>query len=359
MPRITDEPAFAFFGRSVCNLTLSLSFLLFFLFANYGLYTLINQRMTNYIGIDISKRDFHVALNEHDEVIQFTNDRKGIKQLLHHLKKVNFDPENSIIGMESTGSYHFLSALMCSKAGYGVRVINPLITKKQNQTTLRRVKNDKKDARLIRYCTVNNAGYLFSETKETIQLKTLVRQRNYLSNLRLRLKLKQQNMDHREDCIKQSITSVNQDLHDILTIKLKELDKQLLQYNRELQKLLRSIPGIGPQTAVSFVSEIGNISRFPDSKKLTAFIGLDSRIHQSGTSINGKGYISKRGSKILRTRLFNASTVAVIHPPNIFHDYFEKKRSEGKPYRVAMCATMHKMVHVIYAVWFRGTPFVK
>lgn len=165
-------------------------------------------------------------------------------------------------------------------------------------------------------------------------------------------------MDYREDCINKTITTVNKDLYDVLTAKIKELDRQLSQYNKSLQKLLKTIPGIGPQTAVSFVSEIDDISRFPDSKKLTAFIGLDSRTYQSGTSVNGKGYISKRGSKILRTRLFNASTAAVLHD-NLFRSYFQKKRSEGKPYRVAMCATMHKMIHVIYAVWSRGTPFVK
>lgn len=42
-------------------------------------------------------------------------------------------------------------------------------------------------------------------------------------------------------------------------------------------------------------------------------VGLDSRVYESGTSIHGKGYISKRGSKILRTRFYNAADVAVLH----------------------------------------------
>lgn len=79
-------------------------------------------------------------------------------------------------------------------------------------------------------------------------------------------------------------------------------------------------------------------------------------MYESGTSIHGKGYISKRGSKILRTRFYNAASVAVLHE-NIFREFFQKKRSEGKPYRVAICAVMHKMVHVVFAVWKRGTPF--
>lgn len=313
--------------------------------------------MINYIGIDISKCDFHVCLSEFGDIKIVTNNTIGINKFIRYLKSIKYNPKDTVIGMESTGSYHFLPALMCSKAGYTVKVINPLITKKQSQTTLRRVKNDKKDARLIRYCTVNGEGYPFLETADTLGLKTLVRQRNYLVGLKTKLKLKQQNMDHREYCIKRSITTVNRDLCDVLVLKIKELDKRLSMYNVELQQLLRSIPGIGAQTAISFVSEITDIKRFPSSRKLTAFIGLDSRVHQSGTSVNGKGYISKRGNKLLRTRLFNAASVAVQRP-NIFQSYFLKKRSEGKPYRVAMCATMHKMIHVIYAVWLRGTPFV-
>jgi hypothetical protein len=46
----------------------------------------------------------------------------------------------------------------------------------------------------------------------------------------------------------------------------------------------------------------------------------------------------------------------VLHD-NIFRDFFQKKRSEGKPYKVAMCATMNKMAHVIYAVWKSGEFF--
>ncbi|PJC39150.1 hypothetical protein CO044_01325 [Candidatus Peregrinibacteria bacterium CG_4_9_14_0_2_um_filter_38_9] len=98
-----------------------------------------------------------------------------------------------------------------------------------------------------------------------------------------------------------------------------------------------------------FSIELKNSVYALDSKTLTAYIGLDSRVYESGTSIKGKGYISKRGSKILRTRFYNAASVAVLHE-NIFREFFLKKRSEGKPYRVALCAVMHKMVHVVYAV---------
>ncbi len=315
--------------------------------------------MTNYIGIDISKRDFHACFSEESEIQIFNNDTVGIRKFIKYLKSVKCAARNTIIGLESTGSYHLPVAYLCTKAGYTVNVINPLITKRQNQTSLRRVKTDKQDARLIRYCLVNGAGYPFCETAQTLALKTLVRQRAGYSMLRHRTRLKHEEVLKREDYLGISISTLNQELYDFLNQKIKGLDVILRQYESKTQKLLQTIPGVGPQTAVTFLSEVGDINRFPDAQKLTAWVGLDPRVHQSGTSINGKGYITKRGNKLLRTRLFNASSVAVIHPPNIFYDFFQKKLSEGKPYRVALCAVMRKMVHVIHAVWSRKTPFIK
>jgi transposase len=314
--------------------------------------------MINYIGIDISKRDFHACFTEQGGVLEFNNDTIGISKFIKTLKHNKYIPKNTLIGLESTGSYHLPVAYLCTQAGYEVNVINPLITKKQNQTNLRRVKTDKQDARLIRHCLINGAGYLFTETADSLAFKALVRHRARYSMLRVRMRLRHEEMQHRQSYLKIPMTTINHELFEFLDEKIKILDVELRTHSPKAQKLLQTIPGVGPQTAATLLAEVGDIARFPDSSKLTAWIGLDPRVHQSGTSINGKGYITKRGNKLLRTRLFNAASVAVIHPPNIFHTFFEKKRSEGKPYRVALCAVMHKMVHVIYAVWTRETPFV-
>jgi transposase len=314
--------------------------------------------MTNYIGIDISKHDFHACFTEGGDVIKFNNDTIGIKKFLKYLKTRKYTKKTTLIGLESTGSYHLPVAYLCTQAGYTVNVINPLITKKQNQTNLRRVKTDKQDARLIRFCTMNGEGYPFCETADSLAFKALVRHRARYSMLRVRMRLRHEEMQWRESYLKVPITDINHELFEFLDAKIKALDIQLRDRSPEVQKLLQTIPGIGPQTAATLLAEVGEITRFPDAQKLTAWVGLDPRVHQSGTSINGKGYITKRGNKLLRTRLYNAASVAVIHPPNIFHTFFEKKRSEGKPYRVALCAVMRKMVHVIYAVWSRETPFV-
>ena len=169
-------------------------------------------------------------------------------------------------------------------------------------------------------------------------------------------KRQQDDIGYKEECLKSKFNPVYQEIGVILSEKIKELERQLKTFRKPEQKLLQTIPGVGPITAISFIAEVGDVRRFNHSKQLVAFVGLDSRVHQSGTSVRGKGYISKRGNKILRTRLYNAASVAVLHP-NLFQKFFQKKRSEGKPYKVALVATMHKMTNVIHSVWTNNKPF--
>ncbi|MBU1132541.1 IS110 family transposase [Patescibacteria group bacterium] len=314
------------------------------------------SKNSKFVGIDVAKKDFYACFEENGESKNFNNSKSGINEFVRHLRKNKFEKSETMIGLESTGSYHLRLCLQCSKIGFRIKVINPLIVKKQNQTNLRRVKNDKKDASLIRYCVSTGAGYEFAENAETLMLKSLVRQRNSLANNILKNKRQLEDVAYKEDCLNIKINSIYEEMQVILREKVKELEKQLRVFKKDDQKLLQTIPGVGPITAVSFIAEIGEINRFNDAKKLVAFVGLDSRVHESGTSVRGKGYISKRGNKILRTRLYNAASVAVLRP-NIFQRFFEKKRSEGKPYKVALVATMNKMTHVIYSVWTNRKPF--
>ena len=94
---------------------------------------------------------------------------------------------------------------------------------------------------------------------------------------------------------------------------------------------------------------------FRVAEKLVAYVGIDCRVHQSGTSVNGRGFISKKGNRQLRSVLFNAAFVARQANPE-FKAYFDKKVREGKHYTSALVAVERKLVHLVYAVWTRGTP---
>ena len=141
-----------------------------------------------------------------------------------------------------------------------------------------------------------------------------------------------------------------------LSSEIAAIEQKMDTYETDTQRLLRTIPGVGRTTAALLVAYIGDIKRFANPEKLTAYIGLDCRVHESGTSIKGKRYLTKRGNTYLRHVLFMGAFVATKKNPKL-KAYFEKKRAEGKHYHSALCAVERKLVHLIYAVWSRHTPF--
>ena len=64
-------------------------------------------------------------------------------------------------------------------------------------------------------------------------------------------------------------------IFEVLDQKQKEIEKELSQYGKETQALLRFILGVGPITAASFISKIVSINRFPSPKHLAAYCGID------------------------------------------------------------------------------------
>jgi len=126
-------------------------------------------------------------------------------------------------------------------------------------------------------------------------------------------------------------------------------------YKREIE-ILTSIPGIAKNSAIYFISEIMDIRRFPDAKKLIGYCGLDPVIKQSG-KYKGQWKISKKGNSHARRIVFiMASSVRKNCP--YFEQYYEKKRNEGKSYMEAVIATSTKLIRVIYSLLFENRSFI-
>lgn len=308
-----------------------------------------------YIGIDMSKMSFHAALDE-NTVQVFKNSIEGVHDFLQTIIDSGCTKDTTVIGTEATGVYHFLFCETLRSLGWQIKVINPLLAHRVIDSTLRRVKTDRHDALAIRKAILLNMGYLYTDTPEILALKTLVVEREAL--VRMRAETKQRIHNH---TIREKATGMN--LHDsfsgtikMLSYEIREIEKKMKVYAPATQKLLQSIPGVGPVSAVALIANIGDIKRFSSPEKLVAYIGLDCRVHESGTSVKGKGYMTKRGNRYLRYVLFNAAFIGKRRNP-ILKMYFEKKVKEGKHYFSAVCAVERKLVHIIYAVWSRGTPF--
>lgn len=168
-------------------------------------------------------------------------------------------------------------------------------------------------------------------------------------------------------------------------INLEILANTVLQYQEHLSRLeaeidalakdieeyeiIQSISGIGEKIAATIISEIGEIDRFNHPKKLVAFAGVDPSVFSSGKFTATKNSITKRGSSRLRHALFMAvkcgirdarikkTTDEIIPRNKKLREFYDKKRDEGKPYRVAMIACVNKLLHWIYALLKSKTTF--
>ncbi|WP_096203178.1 IS110 family transposase [Bacillus sp. FJAT-45350] len=137
----------------------------------------------------------------------------------------------------------------------------------------------------------------------------------------------------------------------------------------EEYKILQTIPGIGEKIAATIISEIGEIDRFSHAKKLVAFAGVDPSVYSSGRFTASVNRITKRGSCRLRHALYMAvrsgirdarkkkTTDEIIPRNKRLREFYDKKREEGKPFRVAVIACVNKLLHWIYALLRNKTTF--
>jgi transposase len=138
-----------------------------------------------------------------------------------------------------------------------------------------------------------------------------------------------------------------------LTDMLIELCQSKMQEDIDI---LTSMRGIGDKTSTNFLIEIGgDIRQFENHKKVIAMAGLDPAIYQSGKS-DRKGKITKRGNRHLR-RVIWLMTTKVIQFNGRFKQYYLKRIKDGLPYKMAVLATAHKLIRVIFAMLTNKTPF--
>lgn len=311
-----------------------------------------------HVGIDMSKADFHASFDDSGKTAVFANVPDGYREFVSALERRGCVPAHTAIGVEATGTYHLPFAAALSASGWRVTVINPLLTKRLSQTKLRQVKTDRIDAGLVRRSLMQGDGYPFLETPELIAVKTLVAERAALVAVRSDIKRRQEAREYRVRAAGMPVHDAYMPVTEAIGREIKAIGAELALHAPETQELLQSIPGVGPVSSAAIVAGIVDVRRFDDPKKLVAFLGLECRVANSGTSVRGKGYITKRGDRSLRHQLFMSAFIAKRRIPEL-GAYYAKKKSEGHHHVSALCAVERKLIHIIWAVWTRGTPFVQ
>lgn len=142
--------------------------------------------------------------------------------------------------------------------------------------------------------------------------------------------------------------------------QLQATSAALAALRNEMQSLAASLPeypivmgmfGVGPALGPQLMAEIGDVRRFHSKKALVAFAGIDAPPYQSGQMEIRSRSISKRGSAVLRRTLFLVMRAVLRCSPadEPVYQFMDRKRTEGKPYRVYMMASANKFLRIYYA----------
>ena len=142
--------------------------------------------------------------------------------------------------------------------------------------------------------------------------------------------------------------------------QLKATSSALAALKQEMQTLAAQLPeypvvmemfGVGPTLGPQLMAEIGDVRRFHSKKALVAYAGIDAPPNDSGDVTGRHKSMSKIGASSLRRTLFLVMSVYLQNSPpdEPIYQFMDRKRSEGKPYRVYMMASANKFLRIYYA----------
>ena len=275
----------------------------------------------NYLGIDLSKRDFHAVVMDQQGLIlhshKYQNTQEDVLAVLARC------PEKPAAVIEATQNWMWLVNVL-KQLNIPVTLAHPLKTK---AIASARIKNDELDAttlaHLLRSNLVPSSYIATTEEQENRELSRtrcqLVKQQTWCKN-QVHSLLTKENLippvkllfGKKGQAWLESITgelppAKRLVLHQWLTLlsdtqeRVKDLETAIHERCRDDRRveLLQTIPGFGEITAFVLVSEIGDPTRFPTGKQLASYLGLVPSLYQSGKT-KRLGSITKLGNPYAR-----------------------------------------------------------
>lgn len=267
--------------------------------------------------------------------------------------------------VEPTGGYEQPLVRLAQQTGWAVRQVNPLQVRDWGKGEGWRSKTDRQDALLLAAygaakqlppqaplpVAVTDLDELEQRRRE---LEALIRQEsNRLAQSRWRQvpPAVTQSLERMLETLRQELAAIEQALRQHLAA-----EADLAQQRR----WLLSVPGVGPK-GVNYLLVL--LHRFQaltagegDAKALTAFLGLDPKLHESGTTLGPRPTISKMGDVRGRTVLY-LSALGGVRGDNPLRTFYRSLVARGKAKKLALVAASRKLLLWAWAVFRTQTPF--
>ncbi|MEF2279394.1 IS110 family transposase [Deinococcus sp. YIM 134068] len=318
------------------------------------------------LGLDVGKDTVfaHLLLVDgaHHSLAAVPNTATGFDQLLRWAGKHRASPPEVHVVMEATGVYWENCAHHLHKQSCTVSVENPARIKYFARSTLRRGKNDAMDAEIIAQYGLKMQPKAWTPLSPALQeLKLLIRER---SALLVTLNAEQNRlhaMNHRTTA-STTLVGLIQERVAFLKTQVEALETAmhgLVEPNPVLCEplhLLMTIPGYGFLTAASVLAETDGFALIETGTQIAAYAGIAPAPFESGSSVQGRGRISKVGNAHLRRTAYLAASGAK-HSKGRMGEFYRHLRAAGKPPKVALIALGRKLLRTGLAVVKSGQPY--
>jgi transposase len=321
------------------------------------------SKLKNFVGIDISKLWFDAALIKADnpsQIIhqQFAQKAEGYKKMQEWLIMYKVKPDaETLFCMENTGLYNtgLVNYLVRNKAQLWIEM--PLKIKKAGG--FERGSDDKTASVKIAWYAMryqDNVRLWQPADSNMEKIKNLITQRDRIINAVKQLTVP---VNELKDCgceaeakqmekIQKAALVALQKTKMNIEIMIRKTVQQDEQINKKV-KLVQSIKGIGPVTAVALLVYTKGYERFDNAKQLACYCGVVPFKKESGTSVRYKATVSPFANKKLK-KLLHLCALSAIKNDKELHLYFERKVMEGKNKMSVINAVRNKLVHRVYAV---------
>jgi transposase len=321
------------------------------------------SKLKNFVGIDISKLWFDAALIKADnpsQIIhqQFVQKAEGFKKMQEWLLEYGVKAgKETLFCMENTGLYNtgLVSHLVKSKANLWVEM--PLRIKKAGG--FERGSDDKTAAVKIAWYAIRyqNDVKLWQPADSNMdKIKNLITQRDRIISTISQLTVPVKEL---KDCGCEVEARLMEKIQKPAVVALQKakmnielLITKTVQQDEQLNKkakLVQSIKGIGPVTAVALLVYTKGFGRFANAKQLACYCGVVPFKKESGTSVRYKPTVSPFANKKLK-KLLHLCALSAIKNDKELQAYFERKVLEGKNKMSVINAVRNKLVHRVYAV---------
>jgi transposase len=276
-----------------------------------------------------------------NEKRRFDNDTLGHRQLINWIKQM---PASVQMICEPSGGYE--RALVRALVGAQLKISLVPANRVRQFARAKGIlaKTDRIDAKLL--CSFGEAmqpGTISASQLEREHLREVESQRRHLTHL---LVMEQNRAARMSDlCVcKMNRRLINQIKKQIeqLDLLIQEQIKASPELSMKAQKLT-AISGVGARTAALLLAqmpELGQLNR----REAAALVGVAPFNRDSGR-MRGKRAIYG-GRRSVRHGLYMAALVAARHNP-ILRGFYLRLRAGGKPAKVALTATMRKLLIVL------------